>query len=126
MKFITYAELEIQEERLEAAINKITWKERSVGCPVCREPIRADELHDFKADNQNSSSESEIAKVQISRQVRHLQDKMSRLFEKQKAAGGIIDPNENRQEVIVLTRPNRATNSNETSSVEAAPDLQHA
>lgn len=65
--------------------------------------MRADELQDFKADNQNSSSKSEVTNVQISHQIRNLQEKMSKLFERQKAVGGIIDPNENKQEVIVLT-----------------------
>lgn len=30
MQFVAYAEEEIQQERLEAAKNKIAWKERSV------------------------------------------------------------------------------------------------
>jgi len=99
----------IEVERNEALKNRIKWKERRVGCPVCRENLlgqELDDLHALKHDkkillNMNDDQLTSPGILCISKKMRELQIEMKALFEKQKKAGGIIDLNEN--EIIVLT-----------------------
>ena len=101
---MNYIEELIKVEKTEAQINKLEWKERKVGCPVCRENLLSselDELHALKSDHSiyiSSKDHSEV--VCISEKMRQFQIDMKTLYEKQKKAGGIIDPNENK--IIVL------------------------
>ena len=105
---MNYMEEIIEAEKIEAQNNRLTWKERLVCCPVCRENLQAvelEELHRFKesthlANNSfNRNGSGDI--VVISEKMRKLQIDMKILYEKQKNAGGIIDLSES--EVIVLT-----------------------
>ena len=100
----------IDGERSEAVKNRIKWKERHVGCPVCRENLlkqELDELHVLKSDkklllNHDNAQIGNVSEVIcISSKMRELQIQMKTLFDKQKQAGGIIDLNEN--EIIILT-----------------------
>lgn len=104
---IRYIELDIEAEKLEAKKNKIKWKERSVCCPVCREPINSSIISELNSFNSKNTSNKEgygdnlkREEIVISDKMRHMQIEMRRLFEKQKLAGGIIENKE--QEIIVL------------------------
>jgi hypothetical protein len=110
LKHVIYMEDLIGAERSEAVKNMIKWKERHVGCPVCRENLlkqELDELHALKSDKKlllnhdNAQIENASEVVCISSKMRELQIQMKTLFDKQKQAGGIIDLNEN--ETIILT-----------------------
>ena len=100
----------IDGERSEAVKNRIKWKERHVGCPVCRENLlkqELDELHALKSDkklflnHENAQNGNAPEVICLSSKMRELQIQMKTLFDKQKQAGGIIDLNEN--EIIILT-----------------------
>ena len=75
-----------------------------ISCPVCREAIKDEELNDLNECKNNISSISGNSETYvISSKMRQIQDKMKILFEKQKLKGGIIDIDEKKQDVIILT-----------------------
>lgn len=54
-------------------------------CPVCREEI------DYYMDDLCSGPEEDVTAFTPTPELRALQEKMAALFERQKASGGIID-----------------------------------
>jgi len=105
-----YMKEDIDKERLEAETNKLKWKQRSISCPVCRNPMKQDEidhLNQLKLRN-NITIEQVVdnESIIISHTIRSMQNRFKLLFEKQKIAGGIIE--DKKEEIIILSRP--ATN----------------
>lgn len=98
-----YMTREIEKEKQEAKNNKIVWKVRRVGCPVCREPMtdeQEESMQKFKSQNTIRFEDISKENVCISKKMRQLQKQMNCLYEKQKKLGGIIDRTE--PEVIIL------------------------
>ncbi|CAF0715040.1 unnamed protein product [Brachionus calyciflorus] len=84
--FLAYALNDIEDEKREAEMHKIKWKDRTPCCPECRQSMNTSQIEDLKQFNT----------------IRQTQAKMKILFEKQKKAGGIIEPKEDF--IIVLNR----------------------
>jgi hypothetical protein len=108
-KYYDHIEKEIENDRAEAVKNRLKWVDRRVGCAVCREQMTEQEIEQLKSmeKNFNKSSTKDNMRpnqIQISDKTRKLQKEMSRLFEKQKLAGGIIELN--RQEDVIILNVN--------------------
>ncbi len=66
-------------------------------CPVCREPIS----YDQEVVAQTSASSTDEEKYDLSPEIRQLQQNMAILFAKQKAKGGIIDVEAERNKFLI-------------------------
>lgn len=67
-------------------------------CPVCREPIEYDLKY---LRTQTSGKEEKEEKVTLSQDIRELQQRMANLFARQKAKGGIIDVEAERNKFLI-------------------------
>ena len=96
-------EEEIEKEKKEAELNRLTWEKRVPTCPDCRSNLINSEIEYFQNIKLKKDKDDLYYKknVFISDSVRKMQEKMKIIFEKQKNAGGIID--ETKQEIIMIT-----------------------
>lgn len=103
-KHLSYMEEEIEKEKKEAELNRLTWEKRVPTCPDCRSNLINSEIEYFQNIKLKKDKDDLYYKknVFISDSVRKMQEKMKIIFEKQKNAGGIID--ETKQEIIMITR----------------------
>merc|ERR1712156_59636 len=98
----TYQE---QKEELLAQNSNVTVNKFQLTCPVCREPIGESRynLSDLLSAPPPLESEEEPPVYKVSDEMKRLQQKLSKVYLRQQAKGGIIDLEEEGKKMLVVT-----------------------
>jgi len=115
----TYKE---QREELLAQNSNVTVNKFQLSCPVCRETIGESRynLGDLLSAPPPLESEEEPPVYEKSEEMRRLQQKLSKVYLRQQAKGGIIDLEEEGRRMLVVTR-GEEENSSGTEFTELSP-----
>jgi len=116
----TYKE---QKEELLAQNSNVTVNKFQLSCPVCRETIGESRynLGDLLSAPPPLESEEESPVYKESEEMRRLQQKLSKVYLRQQAKGGIIDLEEEGRRMLVVTRGDQEENSSGTEFTELSP-----
>ncbi|XP_056144290.1 E3 ubiquitin-protein ligase RNF25 isoform X2 [Lampris incognitus] len=125
-RYITHSERELREREKELEEDKTRERsdeqELTVVCPVCREPLtyNVDQLLSSPAPR-----DPELEGAEIGGDFRQKWFELQKLLEKQKAKGGIIDPEveSNRFLIHINEAPSDAENSNLDTSVSPSQSV---
>ncbi|XP_069507699.1 E3 ubiquitin-protein ligase RNF25 isoform X3 [Ambystoma mexicanum] len=128
-RYAHHMEEEVQSKREEDELNRASPPKQDIGvhCPVCREPLTYDLTMLQAAPPPNHPLEVYSPNK---RAIEH-QRKLRKIYEKQQAKGGIIDPEAERNRYFIsLQKPLVDENSNgDTDSgdlIDAAPTAEHS
>jgi len=123
-RYITNAQESHKEQVAEAQKNNMSIKDFKVLCPVCRECISEQHynLSDLLNSNPPRAEMSDLPKNSITEDIKMLQKKMQKLFQKQKEKGGIIDLEAEKNKFLVVTNSTDGSeNKGDTNFEELSP-----
>nr|CAG4640614.1 EOG090X00NX [Eulimnadia texana] len=115
-------EEESRQEAETAQAHVCAKKEQQLQCPVCREPISVDLNLLRKAPPPLAASQKE--NVHHRPEYESWRKQMDKIYEKQKAQGGIIDCREEESRFLIVTDPCPSSDSVQETTTEAAVPQQ--
>lgn len=94
-------------------------KVEAIGCPLCRNPLSEESLAFTTDGNEGDQRDEQAAdlKFELSSDLKEQQAKMAELFARQKAKGGIIDLQQEKNKYLVNAEESRPVTSTSSSQL---------